>query len=203
VTRLQAAYLVFLGLLALERLGELAISRRNARRALERGGREVGQGHFRVMALVHTAFLFSCAAEVLLLERPFNVALGALAFAGALAAQGLRYWAIASLGQRWNVRIIYVPGDSPVTSGPYRFVRHPNYVAVVLEIALVPLIHSAWVTAVMFSAGNALLLWIRIRAEEHALGESYAHVFARQPRFLPRVGHPRGSDDGDPAHPRR
>ena len=105
-------------------------------------------------------------------------------------AQALRYWAIASLGEYWNTRIIVVPGLPPVTRGPYRFLRHPNYVAVVLELAAVPLIHGAWVTALVFSLGNALLLWVRIRAEETALGSAYAQTFADKPRFIPEV--PRG-----------
>jgi methyltransferase len=179
------AYFAFLGLVAAERLVELAISGRNARAALARGGVEVGQGHFRVMSAFHSLFLVSCAAEVVLLDRPFPGAPGVAAFAGALAAQGLRYWAIATLGPRWNVRIIFVPGEPPVTSGPYRFVRHPNYVAVIAEMALLPLIHGAWLTALVFSAGNAALLYVRIRAEERALGSTYADTFAHRPRFIP------------------
>lgn len=178
-------YLLFLGLIAAERLVELAISRRNARAAFARGGVEVGRRHFRVMSAVHSLFLVSCAAEVLLLDRPFPGAPGVAAFAGALGAQGLRYWAIATLGPRWNVRIIFVPGEPPITSGPYRLVRHPNYVAVIAELALVPLIHGAWLTALLFSAGNAALLYVRIRSEEQALGSPYADAFAHRPRFVP------------------
>jgi methyltransferase len=183
-------YLGFLGLLAAERLVELVLSRRNAARAFARGGVETGQGHFRVMVVFHSIFLGACAAEVLGLARPFPGGLGLGALGVALVAQGLRYWAIAALGDRWNTRIIVVPGLSPVTGGPYRYLRHPNYVAVVLELAAVPLIHGAWVTAVVFSLGNALLLWVRIRAEEAALGAEYARAFARKPRFIPEV--PRG-----------
>jgi methyltransferase len=179
------AYLVFLALLGVERLFELAISRRNMKRALARGGVEVGQGHFRVMSLFHTAFLAACAAEVILFNRPFPGALGVACALGAIAAQVLRYWAIATLGERWNVRIVFVPGEEPVTSGPYRFLRHPNYLAVVMEMAFIPLIHGAYLTALLFSAGNAALLWVRIRAEERALGERYAAAFAGRPRFLP------------------
>ncbi len=183
-------YLVFLGLLAGERLVELVISRRNAARALARGGFETGQGHYRVMVVLHSLFLVACAAEVVGLGRPFPEPWGWVALGLALVAQGLRYWAIASLGERWNTRIIVVPGLSPVTRGPYRFLRHPNYVAVVLELAVVPLIHGAWMTALVFTLGNALLLRVRIRAEESALGESYAQAFAHRPRFIPEV--PRG-----------
>ncbi len=178
-------YLGFLGLLGAERLVELALSRRNAQRAFARGGVEAGQGHFRVMALMHTAFLFACGAEVLLQDRAFPGAAGWVALVAAVGAQALRYWAIATLGDRWNVRIIFVPGDLPVTSGPYRFIRHPNYVAVVLELLVVPLIHGAWVCAVVFSLANAAVLTFRIRAEERALGAAYATAFAQRPRFVP------------------
>ncbi|WP_373046805.1 isoprenylcysteine carboxyl methyltransferase family protein [Vulgatibacter sp.] len=178
-------YLGFLLLLGVERIGELVLSRRNAARSLADGGVEVGQRHFRAMALLHTAFLFACAAEVVLFERRFPGALGTFAFGVAILAQALRYWAIGTLGPRWNVRVIVVPGEAPVTSGPYRFVRHPNYVAVVLEILFVPLIHGAWITALLFSAANAVLLYVRIRTEEAALGAAYRAAFAERPRFLP------------------
>jgi methyltransferase len=178
-------YLAFLGLLALERVGELVLSRRNARRAFARGAVEVGQRHYRVMALFHTLFLVACAVEPLWWPHAYPPALGVMALFGALAAQALRYWAIATLGDRWNVRIIVLPGAAPVVAGPYRWVRHPNYVAVVLELLCVPLIHGAFFTALVFSLGNALLLMVRIRAEEAALGHGYADAFAATPRFFP------------------
>jgi len=179
------AYLLFLLLLSAERVLELWISRRNARASFARGGVEVGRRHYRVMAALHTAFLLSCALEVVLLRRPFPGAPGWAALAGALLAQGLRYWAIATLGERWSTRVIVVPAEAPVVSGPYRWVRHPNYVAVVVEIALVPLVHGAFVTALMFSIANAALLAVRIRVEERALGGAYATAFAGRPRFIP------------------
>jgi len=181
------AYLIFLGLIAIERSIELAVSRRNARIALSRGGREYGGAHFRLMAAFHSTFLASCAAEVTLLHRSFPGLLGAVALLGAIAAQVLRYWAILTLGQRWNVRIIVVPGDDPVTAGPYRFIRHPNYLAVAMEMVCVPLVHGCWLTAILFSIGDAVLLRTRIRAEEQALGKRYAAAFSDLPRFVPRV----------------
>lgn len=181
----ERAYYVFLLLLGAERLFELALSHRNKQRVLARGGFEVGQRHFGAMGLFHAAFLLSCAAEVSELHRPFPGALGFACLAGALAAQALRYWAIATLGDRWNVRVIVEPGAAPVTAGPYRFLRHPNYLAVALEIALVPLIHGAFITAITYSLGNAALLWVRIRVEEEALGARYARAFAGKPRFVP------------------
>jgi methyltransferase len=136
------------------------------------------------MVLFHTAFLVACAVEPLALHRPFPGLLGYAAFAGALSAQGLRYWAISTLGERWNTRIIFVPGDTPVTAGPYRYIRHPNYVAVILEFLFLPLIHGGYLTALVFSLGNAVLLYVRIRAEEQALGARYQQAFASRPRFL-------------------
>jgi methyltransferase len=181
------AYLGALGLLGVERLYELLLSRRNAEAVLARGGLEVGHAHFRVMAVVHTLFLFSCAAEVVLLGRVFPGALGAASIAAAIAAQALRYWAIRTLGESWNVRIIVVPNAPPVTRGPYRFLRHPNYLAVIVEMIAVPMAHGAWITAVVFSIANALLLVLRIRTEERALGAAWSSAFARHPRLVPRL----------------
>ncbi|WP_338863445.1 isoprenylcysteine carboxyl methyltransferase family protein [Myxococcus stipitatus] len=190
VTTTEAVFLGYMGLLVMERLVELVLSKRNAEWAFARGGVETGQAHYRFMVVFHTLFLGACVAEVFLLHRPFPGALGWGALAGAVLAQGLRYWAITTLGERWNSRIIVVPDLPPVVGGPYRFLRHPNYVAVVLELACVPLIHGAWWTAVFFSVGNLVLLSVRIRAEESALGDAYARAFAHRPRFLPEV--PRG-----------
>jgi methyltransferase len=179
------AYVVFVGLLAVERLVELAVSRRNARRAFAEGAVEAGRAHFRVMAAMHAAFLVACPLEVFAFRRAFPGAAGWLCLAGAILAQGLRYWAIFTLGNRWNVRIIVRPGAELVTKGPYRYIRHPNYVAVAMEGVFVPLVHGAWMTAVVFTAANALLLRVRIRAEEAALGARYAAAFRERPRFLP------------------
>lgn len=183
------AYLFVLVLVALERVVELRISARNARDALARGGVERGHRHFRWMKLLHTVFLPACAAEVLLLDRPFLPALGIPMLALAIAAQTLRYWAVATLGPSWTVRVIVVPGRPMVTDGPYRYLRHPNYLAVVLEGIAIPLIHSAWLTAVGFTVLNAALLTVRIRCEEQAL-EHHCDVprhFARRSRWLPGV----------------
>jgi methyltransferase len=182
----RALYLGFLLLLAAERLFEVALSRRNADRAFARGGRESGRAHFPAMVALHTAFLASCAVESAF--RPFPGALGWAALAVAVVAQGLRYWAVASLGDRWNVRVIVVPGEPPVQRGPYRFVRHPNYTAVVLEMIAVPLVHGCWITAVAFSALHVLVLRARIRAEEAALGPEWESIFSGRPRFLPGGG---------------
>jgi len=189
------AYLVLLGLIALERIAELVRSRRNAAWAMSRGGVEVGQVHFRFMAGLHALFLPACAAEVILLSRPFVPALGLSMLAVAVLAQALRAWAVGTLGSRWNVRTIVVPGMPPVTGGPYRFVRHPNYVAVILEGFAIPLLHGAWWTAIAFTVLNIPVLAIRIRCEEAALA-SHSDSGGRLeslPRFVPRIGQAGGS----------
>ena len=180
-------YFAFLALLVGERMFELRLSARHARSALARGGVEVGERHFAVMKALHTAFFAGCVLEVWLLQRPFLPALGVPMLGLALAAQALRWWAVASLGPAWNVRVIVVPGDRLVTRGPYRFLRHPNYAAVVLEGIAVPLVHTAWLTALVFSVANAALLVVRIRSEERALARlgDGAEALAARPRFWP------------------
>ena len=183
------AYLVLLAALAAERLVELVLSQRHAAWARARGGFEVGRGHFRLMALLHTSLLLGCAAEVLFLARPFNPVLAAPMLLLVVLAQALRYWAVATLGPMWNVRVIVVPGAAAVDRGPYRLVRHPNYVAVVVEGLALPLVYGAWITALVFTVLNAALLVVRIRCEEDALAAhmGYAERLGGRPRFLPRL----------------
>ena len=163
-----ALYALAIGLLALERLAELVVARRNAAWSFARGGLEVGAGHYPLMVLLHSGFLLAAPAEVLFLDRPAPAA-WPLLLALALLCQGLRWWCITTLGPRWNTRVIIVPGLAPITHGPYRHLRHPNYLAVVTELLVVPLLHGAWLTALVFSALNAALLAHRIRVEEAAL----------------------------------
>ena len=181
-------YLLILAI-GIERLAELIVSKRNARWAFAHGGKEFGRGHYPAMAAFHTLFIISCAAEALIFRRTFPGIVGWFALAGALAAQALRYWAVITLGRRWNTRIIVLPGAAPVTSGPYRLLRHPNYLAVVIEMICVPMIYGCWLTAIVFSAGNAALLRVRIKAEETALGITYGETFSSVPRLLPRPRH--------------
>lgn len=163
------AYSALIGLTGLERLVEVAVSLRNAAWSMAQGGVEHGRGHYPFMVVLHTGFLAACVAEVWLLDRPFLPWLGVPMLVLALFCQGLRWWCITSLGRRWNTRVIIVPGLPPVTGGPYRWIRHPNYVAVVLEGLALPLIHSAWITALAFTILNAALLIVRIRCENTAL----------------------------------
>lgn len=148
---------------------ELALSRRNAAWSFARGGKEYGRGHYPLMVVLHVGLLAGAPAEVLFLSRPFVPVLGWPMLALALAAQALRWTAVGTLGTHWATRVIVVPGHERIRSGPYRFVRHPNYLAVVLEGFALPLVHSAWLTATLFSAANLPLLAVRIRCEERAL----------------------------------
>lgn len=166
-------YLALLGATVLERVAELTVSTRNARWALARGGVESGRAHFPPMVALHSALLLGCALEPPLADRPFLPALAVPCALLALAAQGTRWWCIGTLGRRWNTRIVVVPGLPLVARGPYRLLRHPNYVVVALEGVVLPLIASAWVTAALFTVLNAvLLLRFRIPAEERALAEA-------------------------------
>ncbi len=168
-------YLLILAV-AVERLAELVVSKRNARWAMSRGGREYGLRHYPVMVVIHTLLLVGCVAEVWLLHRPFLPWLGWPMLALVVAAQALRWWCITTLGHRWNTRVIVVPDAPLVNAGPYRWLHHPNYVAVVVEGVALPLVHTAWVTALCFTVANAWLLTVRIRVENAALGYADAPV---------------------------
>lgn len=168
---------VLIALTALERLAELVVSSRHARWSFARGGVESGRGHFPPMVALHTGLLLACLVEVHAADRPFLPWLGWPALALVLASQALRWWCIATLGPRWNTRVIVVPGLPLVSRGPYRWVPHPNYVAVVVEGIALPLVHTAWVTALAFTVLNAvLLLGFRIPAEERALQAAVARA---------------------------
>jgi methyltransferase len=162
-------YYALLVVIAFERLAELVVSQRHAAQSLRRGGVEYGQGHFPVMVALHVALLIGCLVEPLALHRVFIPALAWPMLAVVVAANTLRWWCIATLGPRWTARVIAIPGMPLVKSGPYRWFAHPNYVAVVVEGAALPLVGSAWITACTFTALNAALLTVRLRCETRAL----------------------------------
>lgn len=168
----RVAFTVLIGLIAVQRLWELEISKRNMRRLRARGGEEVGARHYPWMVVLHTAFLVSCLTEVWLLDRPWRPLVALVSMLVLIVALGLRWWALITLGERWTTRVMVVPGEALVKTGPYRWLRHPNYVAVVLEIAAVPMLHCAWLTALVFSTANLVLLVVRVAAEESALDRS-------------------------------
>ena len=162
-------YLLILAI-GIERLAELIVSKRNARWAFAHGGQEFGRGHYPVMVAVHAALLLGCVGEVWALHRPFIAWLGWPMLALVALSQVLRWWCVATLGHRWNTLVIVVPQAPLVRRGPYRWLHHPNYVAVVVEGVALPLVHTAWLTAACFTLANALLLTVRIRVENAALG---------------------------------
>ncbi|MFI9102335.1 isoprenylcysteine carboxyl methyltransferase family protein [Streptomyces fildesensis] len=162
-------YALLVAAVAAERVAELFVARRNERWSMSRGAVVAGQGHYPAMVALHTALLAGCLIEAGLADRPFVPALGWPMLAVVVAAQGLRWWCINTLGPRWNTRVIVVPGMPLVTGGPYRWLGHPNYVAVVAEGLALPLVHTAWVTAVAFTVLNAALLAVRVRCENEAL----------------------------------
>lgn len=165
----QALFTLLVAAVGVQRLGELRISRRNAAWALARGGVETGRGHLPAMIVLHVGLLAGVLGEVWLAGRPFVPALGATMLALVVACHAVRVWCIRALGPRWNTRVIVVPGMPPVTSGPYRRLRHPNYLVVVIEGVALPLVHTAWVTAAAFTVANAALLTVRVREERRAL----------------------------------
>lgn len=165
----QVWFTLIVAAVGVERLAEMAVAKRNAAWSFARGGIETGRGHWPFMVVLHIGLLVGAVAEVWLLDRPFLPWLGWPMLVLLVAAQALRWWCIATLGRQWNARVIVVPGAQRVTSGPYRWLRHPNYVAVVVEGIALPLLHTAWVTALVFTLLNAVVLTLRLRAEGRAL----------------------------------
>jgi methyltransferase len=178
----RVAYTLLVAAVAVQRLLELRVAGRNLRKALARGGVEAGREHYPLMVALHATFLASCVLETWTAGRRWTPALGIPALGVLLAAAAGRYWVIATLGTRWTTRVVYVPGDPLVTRGPFRWVRHPNYVVVAAEVAALPLVHGAWVTALVFSSANALLLRRRIGIEDALLRQMARPSDARETR---------------------
>ena len=162
-------YVLLIAAVAGERVAELVVSNRNLAWSRTRGGIEFGAGHYPVMVVLHTGLLVGCLAEVIWLHRPFLPALGWPMLVIVVAAQVLRWWCITTLGRQWNTRVVVVPGAPRVSGGPYRVIPHPNYAAVIAEGVALPLVHTAWITALVFTVLNAALLTTRITTENNAL----------------------------------
>jgi len=169
----QWAFVGLVVVVACARLVELRVAARHLAWARERGGVERGAGHYPVMVALHSALLVGAPLEVWLLDRPLVPGLAVAMLVLLVAAHALRWWCIRSLGPQWNTRVVVVPGLPLVRRGPYRYgwLRHPNYVAVVLEGLALPLVHGAWLTATVFTLANLALLTWRVRVEERALAE--------------------------------
>jgi methyltransferase len=178
-------FAALIGFLILQRVFELALAARNRRWLLARGGAEVEMGTHPIFLAVHVLFFISLVLEWHYRSRGWNSA-WPLWLALLLASQLVRVWTMRSLGPFWNTRIIVMPGMKPVASGPYRHIRHPNYVVVAVEMAVIPVLCRAYFTAAVFSAAYAFLLVLRIPQEERALEHASGSPLPKLPRFLPR-----------------
>ncbi len=180
------ALLVSVGVL---RLVELRISQHRRRILATRHIAAVTEPYFAAMVIVHAGILVGAAAEAGLASRPFIPALAAAALLLTIAANALRWWVIATLGAHWNVRIMASLPLGIVSDGPYRFIRHPNYVAVFVELCALPLVHSAWITSAAGAVAHAWVLHHRIRTEDTMLlaSPAYRTAMAGKPRFVPRL----------------
>jgi methyltransferase len=175
-------------LVVAQRCWEMRLSKRHEERLRRAGAVEHARAQMPWMVALHAAWLTATLLEVWLLAPVFRPALAIPALLVFAAGQTLRILAIRTLGERWTVRVLTPShGEAPVTRGIYRSVRHPNYLGVVLEILSLPLVHSAYLSALVFSLLNGWLLRARIRAEERALAETsaYGQLFAERPRFVP------------------
>jgi methyltransferase len=181
------AYLALLLLVALLRIVELQISRRHQREMVAHGAAKVNDPRFRWMVLLHSGVLVGAAVEVVFLHRPFIPVLAAVCFVIFLAANVVRWWVIRTLGEHWNVQIMNSTGLGVITTGPFRYVRHPNYAAVFVEMLVLPLIHTAWITAIAGSLAHIVVLSQRLSTEERVLfsDAQYRAAMAGKPRFLP------------------
>lgn len=163
----------------MQRIVELWIARRNERHLRLHGAYEVGANHYKYMLILHSSFFIGMVIEVTFMPRPMSPFFSVL-FCALLLLQALRIWCIHSLGRFWNTKILILPHTSVVRKGPYRFMRHPNYFVVTLEILLIPLLFQAYVCAIVFTICNAIILAVRIPAEEQALRQAtnYQDVFS-------------------------
>ncbi|MFY4776041.1 isoprenylcysteine carboxyl methyltransferase family protein [Metabacillus sp. RGM 3146] len=178
---------IFITLLIVQRVSEAAVAKNNEKIMKKQGAKEYGKVHYPFIVGMHVLFFFSFLAEVLFLERDLSP-VWYLILPFILMAQLLRYWALASLGTCWNTKILMLPNLKVVTKGPYKYIRHPNYLVVAMEFVLLPLLFQAYFTAILFSILNACLMGIRIPEEEAALLENSMdkEKYAITERFLPK-----------------
>jgi methyltransferase len=181
------AFLALLLTVGLLRIFELRVSRRHQLQMAAHGATKVQEPQFRWMVFVHSAILIGAALEVVLLHRPFIPALATVMLFLFLAANAVRLWVVRTMGKHWNVQIVNSTSLGVVTDGPFRFVRHPNYAAVFVEMVSLPLIHTAWITALLGCVGCVATISRRIILEESVLfsNPAYRTAMAGKPRFLP------------------
>jgi methyltransferase len=180
-------YLLLLVIVALLRIFELRISRRHQRQMVAAGASKINEPRFFWMVSLHTAVLLGAALEVVFLHRPFIPVLAAVCFVIFLAANAVRWWVIRTMGEHWNVQVMNSTSLGVVTTGPFHYVRHPNYAAVFVEMLVLPLIHTAWITAIAGSLAHIVVLSQRLKTEEQVLFSDarYRAAMAGKPRFLP------------------
>jgi methyltransferase len=183
---------IFIGIVAaviVQRLFEMRISQFNAGQILAQGGQKQSDNFLGTVKILQVSWWISMLAEVWYFNRPFIPVLAAVALAATMAGQILRYLSMQALQWRWTLPIMTLPDLPVIDTGIYRYLRHPNWLGVTLEITFLPLIHSAYLTAIIFSIANILLTIKRVQAEEQALMQAtnYALVFADTPRFIPKI----------------
>ncbi len=183
----QALFSLLVLVVVMQRLWEVRKSRRHERALRERGAHEAAERQMPVMKVMHGAWFVSMLLEVWLADRLFFLPLAVVALLVFALGQSLRMLAMRALGERWTVNVMVLPQTPPVASGIFRYLRHPNYLGVILEIAALPLVHGAWMTSVVFSVANGCVLYFRVREEEAALESvsDYRGVLGSRPRFFP------------------
>ncbi|QYO67395.1 isoprenylcysteine carboxyl methyltransferase family protein [Leptolyngbya sp. 7M] len=185
-------FLIIILLVLLQRLWELRISKANEIYLLHHGGQVRGSNNLKLVKFLQLGWFAAMILEVWWSNRPLIPLLASLALLLLMTGQLLRYGSMKALGHRWTLPLITLPGVAAVDSGVYRFLRHPNWLGVILEIAALPLVHNAWITAALFSFINALLMVDRVRQEEQTLSRDsdYERLMGGRPRFLwlPRFG---------------
>ena len=164
-----AAFTLLIVIVAIERIIELVISKRNLAWSFAQGGIEFGRSHYKYVVAIHVFLLGGSLVEVWLARPTLNPVLSGVMFALAIASQALRWWCIATLGKRWNTLVVIIPGVPVCKNGPYKWLRHPNYLAVVIEGFALPMVGFAWITALIFTILNAGVLTVRLRSENAAL----------------------------------
>ncbi|MES1038523.1 isoprenylcysteine carboxyl methyltransferase family protein [Peribacillus simplex] len=171
-------FAIFIIVIAIQRLVELYIAKQNEKQLKAAGAVEYGESHYRWMVLMHLSFFIVLIIEVIMLERNMS-GLWPIWLTLFLIAQSGRIWAIRSLGKHWNTKIIVVPDADVVIKGPYKYVKHPNYIIVATEILVISLLFNAYYTAIIFSLLNVWMMTVRIPLEEKALKEhtEYSTVF--------------------------
>ncbi|MDQ0228821.1 isoprenylcysteine carboxyl methyltransferase family protein [Metabacillus malikii] len=175
-------------ILLLERISELMIAKRNEKWMLRHGAVEFGTEHYGVIVAHHCMFLMCFALEVLYFDKSISQ-FWMIIVPILLIAQFIRYWAILSLGNYWNTKVIIIPGTYIEVKGPYKFLKHPNYLIVIIEILFIPLLFKAYATAIVFSILNFIVIETRIRVEEEALElyPNYHELFFNKSRFVPKL----------------